>query len=74
VPLQGLLEKEVKSRHAVLHGPGRQLLVALHVQLELADRPYADLTHFGENALPALAAKIDNQRSRSSDVAAVSGW
>jgi len=36
VPLEHLLEEEPQSRHAVLDGSGRQLLVPQHVELELA--------------------------------------
>src|ERR1039457_590775 len=37
VPLEHLLEEKSQSRHAVLDGSGRQLLVPQHVELELAE-------------------------------------
>jgi len=56
MPLQDLFEKEVESRHAILHGAGRQLLIAQHMQLELADLLDAQLV----GRLAEVGGKIPN--------------
>ena len=57
MPLQDPLEKEVQSRHTILHGSGCQLLDAQHVQLELTDFLDAELV----GRFVAVDGKITNR-------------